>query len=335
MFPALERRTLLGDGDVTQIANLCHDCRACYDACMYAPPHDFAINVPKVLSEVRLAAYDTYLWPRHIPSFLRGWAGIAVGVLTAVSLVIGIALPYAGASRLVSNPGTAQSPYDLVPYPVLLAILLLPAVFAVAVLFRAGRAYWRDVDGTADHVTASALARAARYALTLRYLRGGGAECFYPRDDEPSTLRRRLHHLTFYGFLLCVLSTSSAAVLQDFLASPPPYPLVSVPVISGTAGGLGLVSGCFGLLLLKIKSSPTTSFAQMTVKDYGLLVALVYLAFTGLLTLVLRTTSAFSLVFLAHLAGIMLSFVAAPYSKFVHFIYRFLAILKDSLEDRA
>jgi len=216
----------------------------------------------------------------------------------------------------------------------MLVILLLPAVFALAVFFRAGRAYWRDVGGAAHQVNASALARAAKYALTLRYLRGGGAECFYPHDEEPSTLRRRLHHFTFYGFLLCAFSTTSAAVLQDVLASPPPYPLISVPVISGTAGGLGLVGGCFGLLLLKIKSSPTTSFAQMTVKDYGFLVALIYLAFTGLLTLVLRTTSAFSLVFLAHLAGIMLSFAAAPYSKFVHFIYRFLAILKDSLEER-
>lgn len=333
VFPALERRVLLREGDITQLANVCHDCRACYDACMYSPPHDFGVNVPKTLSEVRLAAYERYLWPARVPSFLRGWGGIAVGTATALVLVFGVALAYAGAGRLIASPGGIQSPYDLVPYPVMLTILLLPSAFAVWIIIVAGRSYWYDVGGTAHGVNVPALTRATKYALTLRYLRGGGAECFYPRDDEPSPLRRRLHHLTLYGFLLCVLSTTSAAVLGDILDSPPPYPLISVPVISGSMGGAGLLAGCVGLLVLKVRSSPATSFAQMTVKDYGLLVALIYLAFTGLLTLALRTSSAFGLVFLAHFAGVVLCFAAAPYSKFVHFVYRFLAILKDSLEN--
>ena len=38
VFPALELRQAFARGDITYLANLCHDCRACYYACMYTPP---------------------------------------------------------------------------------------------------------------------------------------------------------------------------------------------------------------------------------------------------------------------------------------------------------
>ena len=58
VFPALERRTEYDEDAVKYLANLCHDCRDCYYACPYAPPHEFAIDLPKVLSEVRIATYQ-------------------------------------------------------------------------------------------------------------------------------------------------------------------------------------------------------------------------------------------------------------------------------------
>ena len=87
VFPALERRTVLSAGDVIQLANLCHDCRACLDACMYSPPHEFAVSPPPVLSATRLASYDRYAWPRSMPRVLRGRVGLFFGaVLCAIVL---------------------------------------------------------------------------------------------------------------------------------------------------------------------------------------------------------------------------------------------------------
>ena len=54
VFPAMERRRTFADGDLIYLANLCHNCRGCYYACQYAPPHEFDMNVPKVLEEVRV-----------------------------------------------------------------------------------------------------------------------------------------------------------------------------------------------------------------------------------------------------------------------------------------
>jgi citrate/tricarballylate utilization protein len=135
-----------------------------------------------------------------------------------------------------------------------------------------------------------------------------------------------------YGFGLCVVSTAAAGVMQDFVGIDPPYPVVSVPVLAGLIGGIGLALGCLGLLVLKTRSSEVTSFAGMTVKDYGFLVALLFLALTGLTTLFTRDTAAYGLVLLVHLAAIGLCFGTAPYSKFVHMIYRFLAIVRDNIE---
>lgn len=73
----------------------------------------------------------------------------------------------------------------------------------------------------------------------------------------------------------------------------------------------------------------------MTIKDYGFLVSLLFLALTGLATLFTRTTPVYGLVLVDHLTAIGLTFAAAPYSKFVHLIYRFLALVRDNLERAA
>ena len=47
VFPAMTQRLAFGKADINYLANLCHNCGACLHACQYAPPHEFAINVPK------------------------------------------------------------------------------------------------------------------------------------------------------------------------------------------------------------------------------------------------------------------------------------------------
>src|SRR6267143_21467 len=51
VFRAIETRRDFNKGDVFYLSNLCHDCRACYYACMFTPPHEFAVNIPKILAD--------------------------------------------------------------------------------------------------------------------------------------------------------------------------------------------------------------------------------------------------------------------------------------------
>jgi citrate/tricarballylate utilization protein len=332
VFPALERRTLLEPGDISQIANLCHDCRGCYDACMYTPPHEFSLNLPRVLSAVRVRDYSRYMWPGAVPRLFRGWLGLVGGFLISTAVVLVLAVLNVGLPGLVRTTNRAESPYVMIPYPVLLGLILLATAYACGVLALAGRRYWLEVATVDYKVGISGFSKAIWSAATLHYLRGGGGECYYPEDDRPSGLRRRLHSVVAYGFGLCLVSTIAAGILQDIIGQEPPYPWLSVPVISGTIGGLGLIVGSSGLLALKTKSSAVTSVAEMTVKDYGLLAALSLLALSGLATLLTRSTAAFGVILLIHLSAVVLAIASAPYSKFSHIIFRFLAIVHHYAE---
>jgi citrate/tricarballylate utilization protein len=345
VFPALERRTVLETGDITQLASLCHDCRACFQACMYAPPHEFAVDPPAILTAVRQASYRHYLpspgWMRPGrlgPAWLRrawlrrawlrpAWrdgrgarATAAIGVGAALLALVAVT---EGIGALLRHRG----PYQVIPYPALLVTVALPTAWSAAVMLRAVTGYWHDTHGPLrDLANWRALATALRRAARLEYLRGGGAECPYPGDD-PSPARRRLHAAVAWGFATCFAATVAAAFLQDVLGIGPPYPLLSGPVILGTAGGISMLAGCAGLMMLKQRDDPPPSAG-----DYGLIIGLGLLALTGMLTLVFRDTPAYGLILIAHLATIVICFAIAPYTRMVHAVYRFLAIVADVLE---
>jgi len=332
VFPALERRTVLEAADVSQLSNLCHDCRACYDACMYTAPHEFAINLPVALTAVRLEDYRRFVWPVKVPRLLAGRTGVFSGAIAVAALLVGIAVSNVGWSGLVASHETAASPYQLVPYGVLVGLMAAALLFSVIVGIDAWRRYWGATAHAASAPHSGSIGRAVWDALILRYLRGGGGKCFYPEDNQPSGARRGLHLLVVGGFGLCVVSTIAAAIQQDIAGEQPPYPWLSVPVISGTIGGIGLLVGCAGLLMLKARSSGVTSVAQMTVKDYGLLTALTFLALSGLAVLLTRSTAAFGIVLLIHLAAVILAFASAPYSKLIHAVFRLAALIRDHAE---
>jgi citrate/tricarballylate utilization protein len=328
VFPALERLGELARGDVTHLADLCHDCRDCYTACMYAPPHEFGVNVPAALSAVRRASYDEFL-PR-LP-----WAGRRGAMLTAgIGAILLLALlgVLAGGAQ-TGTPGAATgSPYRMIAYPALLAAVGLPALWSVIVMTGSAARYWRATGGR-GLASPRALLSALRKAATLRNLRGGGAGCSYP-GDEPSAARRRLHGLVAWGFIFCIGSTMAAAISQDIAGDPPPYPVLSAPVVLGIIGGTGMVAGCAGLLLLRraasTASGPPREDAALARRGYALLAGLLLLALTGLLSLAGRDTTSFGYILAVHLALVVACFAIAPYTKFVHVIYRFLALVHDS-----
>lgn len=336
VFPALERRTLLDGGDISHLANLCHDCRACLYACMYASPHEFAVNPPRILAQLRGRTYagalDSPAPPAH-PT--RARLSALGGLAGTLALVAVLAIVSEGATALVATRSGGSSPYDVISYPILLVVMTLPFVWSAAALARAGVRYWRRTRGPlADLLDAGAWRRALREAGELRYLKGGGADCQYP-TDRPSPLRRRLHGAMAYGFLACVVSTISAAVEQDVAGIQPPYPWLSVPVIAGTLGGIGLVIGCAGLIALKTETQDEDLDVDMRSRDYSLLCGLLVLATTGLATLVTRATPAYGPLLVIHLSAVAVAFAVTPYTKFCHVLYRMLALVQDNIERAA
>ena len=327
VFQAIELRREFGKGDVFYLSNLCHDCRACYYACMYTPPHEFAINIPKVLSEARLASYEKWSWPgflgrafanRHVTWTL---AGLAMAIVLALSFVL---TPSGSLSSAPTGPGAF---YAAIPYAAMVAGALALACYWLLVWTIGAVRCWRDMGGLPESSGFRPLARAVGAALGLRYLQGGGPGCNYP-DARPSVARRVFHSLVFWGFASDFVSTTLAFIYQDWLHELPPYPLVSAPVIFGAAGGVGLLAGCFGLIWLKVRSDREPMGKNAYGLDYDFLVILGLTTLTGLLTLAFRATWLMGDLLALHLGLIAALFITAPYGKFVHAVYRFLALVK-------
>ncbi len=252
VFPALEKRRNFTYGDVIYLANLCHDCRACYYACMYAPPHEFGVNIPQTLAEVRQQTYAHYALPRIAGRLVtQHWRLLILGTLLGTAFFAALAILMGDSGGLTAASVGPGAFYKVVPYSAMVLPFLVLAGYALAVLLMGAFAFVRDVGGEWRW---SALGQAAGDAFTLRYLQGGtGDGCYYPAD-RTSHARLILHMLVFYGFLSATAATIAAFVLQDILGELPPYPLWSVPVVLGSLGGVAMIVGSTGLLALKWRS---------------------------------------------------------------------------------
>jgi citrate/tricarballylate utilization protein len=146
--------------------------------------------------------------------------------------------------------------------------------------------------------------------------------------------RRLFHHFIFYGFLLDLASTTLAAFYAHVLKVPAPYPLYHPVVILGTLGGIGLIVGILGFLYTKNKSDDLLSDDRATKSGNAFSVALLLTAVTGMILLAVRDTAAMGIMLIIHLGTVATLFFIAPYSKFAHFVYRFLALVRYAQEDR-
>lgn len=335
VFPALERRLTFAEGDLNYLANLCHNCGSCYDSCQYAPPHEFGLNFPRILAEIRAATYRKYAWPGFLAGLFRR-NGLAVGLITGASLalcLLGMGV-WAGPSVLfVAHDLGAGAFYAVLPHNSMVLIFGAVSLFVLTAFGIGFVRFWRDSqERFSALVNPAVLGRAALDVLRLKNLDGGGEGCLSP-DEQPTLARRRFHHVTFYGFLLCFAATTVAAVYHYVLDWPAPYPFWSLPVLLGTAGGSGLLIGPAGLVWLKITRNPVLSDEKQKGMDFAFLVLLFLTSLTGLLLLAFRETPAMGGLLGVHLGMVLGLFLTMPYGKFAHAIYRAAALARFAIED--
>jgi len=331
VFPAMTRRLEFGAADIHYLANLCHNCGACLHACQYAPPHEFAVNVPKAMARVRLQTYHDYAWPAPLGGLYKR-AGLTVALALAGGLALFLVLAIAVAGRLVHEP-LGGNFYAIFPHNFLALVFGGVFAFVVLALGVGVRRFWRDISPS-QGVPVAAAAEAAQDTLQLKYLGGGHGEGCNNEDDRFSLARRRFHHLTFYGFLLCFASTSVATLYHYLLGLQAPYALTSLPVLLGTAGGIGLIVGPVGLLWLGFRRDPQHGDVAQRPMDRGFIALLLLTSATGLALLALRDTRFMALWLAIHLGTVMALFLTLPYGKFAHGIFRLAALLKYSIEKR-
>ena len=126
-----------------------------------------------------------------------------------------------------------------------------------------------------------------------------------------------------------------ATLYHYLLAREAPYPWWDLPVVLGTLGGIGLLIGPVGLLDAKRGSAiPCWSTRRGSAWTSPSSSMLFLTSLTGLLLLVLRDTAAMGALLALHLGVVFSLFITMPYGKFVHGIYRFVALVRYARERR-
>lgn len=334
VFPAMTRRLTFNQADIHYLANLCHNCGACLTSCQYAAPHEFAVNVPKAMAKVRLNTYTEYAWPRPLGVlYQRNGLTLALAAGGGLALFLCLALMMRGN---LYTPIAGGNFYGIFPHNTLALMFGVVFGFALLALVIGVRRFWRTVSPVQAPlpVTASAALEASGNAAQLTYLDGGHGQGCTNTDDTFTLWRKRFHHATFYGFMLCFAATLTATLYHYLLAWSAPYPIFSVPVVLGVIGGIGLLVGPTGLLWLHLRRNPEQGDAAQKPMDCGFIALLLLISASGLALLAFRESAALGVLLATHLGLVMAFFLTMPYSKFAHGVFRSAALLKYNIEKR-
>jgi citrate/tricarballylate utilization protein len=335
----MERRRLFTKNDVIFLANLCHDCGACYTVCPFTPPNQLSINIPKINNEIRLATYRDYTAPRFLATvFEKQAAYSALVVALSLLLIAALASVLGTPGRIITPQVGPGSFYVIVPSLIIeIAGGALGLIVLGIWLYGVGK-YWNDISNSPKRIlNAGVLWSAAIDVFKHTWFKGGGGGCMYPSpepDERPSYLRLYLHVMVFFGFLLTFASTVSATFYQNILGVLPPYPMVSVPVLLGSSGGVLISVGALTFLGADIGEGPTSVKGTVSL-DRAFLVVLLLAALTGMSTLLLRDTGFMGTLFVVHLGFVLALFLTAPYGKFIHFAYTYVALILNKVEERS
>lgn len=320
-FQALTRYRSFDKPTVSHLANLCHNCRGCYYACQYTEPHEFAINIPALLADIRAQNWEQHIKPQGLSRLMQAslWPYFLLTVVFAVLFSIGT-----GANWMSSEPF-----YSTLSHSTLVSIFLPLFFLPWIALFFGIRSYWKSVGGS--RVAVSDVRSAFRAAATMKNLAGGqGQGCNYEAGERYTHLRRWAHHATMYGFLLCFASTSSATIYHYMFSLPAPYPLFSLPKLLGLVGGVMLSSGTAALAGLKWKAEPMLGSVKRISGEYAFVGLLFSVSTTGLLLYWASGTDFAAGWLIVHLSLIATFFISIPYSKMVHGMFRLAALCREA-----
>ena len=332
VFPAMTEHRSFDQSTVYHLANLCHQCTACYHACQYKPPHELQVNLPPVLAALRKQTYAEFVWPQIAAPLFRhnGLFAAIVVSLTVITMCLAMYV-WAPAGTMTSSHIGPGAFYAVLPHHLMAGIAGAIVSFGLLSVCVSCARYARYCGLDRRMLfNAANWAATLRAVATLQHLGGGHGEGCNTEDAQFSNRRRYFHQFTMWGFMLCFLATATATVYELWLGRLSPFPYLSLPVAFGTLGGVALVIGPAGLLWLKRRAHTEAMPADPSAMDTALTVQLLLISITGLVLLALRGSNLMPWLLIVHLGLVYGFFVTLPFSKFVHGVYRTLALLRYS-----
>lgn len=322
VFPAMTLHRAFADGEITQLANLCHNCRGCYYACQYVEPHEFKINLPRALAEVRVESWERFIFPSRLARLFQR-SGVALAGILVAAIAFMLVIAYA------LRPASGEGFYAVISHAVMASLFTVATFLPLGIVALGVWRYWRHVGGAwimPKHVR-EAIVDAAR----LKNLSGGAADgCNYEQEDRFTMARRWAHQAVMWGFLLCFASTVSGTVLHYFFDLEAPYGPLSLPKLLGVPGGVLMSFGGLALVGLKLRAERSLGAPAVWGGEMAFILLLTLTGATGLALYWATGTAVMRPLLIAHLGSVLALFLSLPYTKMVHIPFRFAALLRDA-----
>ena len=320
-FQALTRYRQFDQPTINHMANLCHNCRGCYYACQYTAPHEFDLNIPALLANIRADNWEQHIKPLWLSRVMQRhvWPYIVLCLLFIVLFAGIFGLPW-----LSAKPFYASISHTLMVV-LFTPLFLIPLFSLVAGI----RRYWQSIGGNA--LSFNDIKVALGSAARMKNLDGGqGQGCNYEAGERYSSWRRWAHQATMYGFLLCYASTSTAALYHYLFALQAPYAFFSLPKLFGVSGGVLLSVGTALLFWLKLRADPELGVKTATMAEYVFIALLFLVSTSGLLLYGFSGTVFAGFWLIIHLALVATFFLSIPYSKMVHGFFRMASLCREA-----
>jgi citrate/tricarballylate utilization protein len=315
VWEALDRRNEVGRNDVLYFSSLCHDCGQCFTVCPFTEPHEYDLNIPKALGSVRLDSYSANIRPGFMTKLIE-FSSIATSIVIALSMTAMFLFVLFNKGTLTGNFTFAEviSPFEyrLVTVSIYAYVLILWGI--------EGHRYWSQINnGIRLKAGLGAIFGGLADAFGHENFKGGGAGCTYP-DSRNRKFRLIFHPMVFFGFLVALVSISF-------------YPSFGLPFRVVYLLGSGMMfAGASGLLYGKIISGSAGYNSGMRKIDLPFTLLLNLGGLTGVLLVLFYGFGFDWSIFLVHDAFIFTLFLLAPFGKFIHPIFRILALIKNRME---
>jgi len=325
--PFPRRQMLLAQwGEIDRLAAdpavwLCHQCNDCTVRC----PRD--ARPGDVMQSLRARAVERLATPARLGR-LVGAARWSWPLLLGLPLLFWLAVLYA-LGRLPDIPRVpiGQLIYgEVVPHWLIYLVYIPLAGLAALAAGTSAWRFWNGLEGAKER-RGSFLAAAAG-ALWDIATHKRFAKC------EAAAPRRWGHFWLMWGFVGALVATT-LAIVALYLMNEYPLPLGHPFKWVGNLAAAMLLVG--GILVLGYRLKEDSQAGRATAYDNFFLATVLLVIASGILTeagrFAFRPGVAVG-IYLVHLGSIFTLFATFPYSKFIHFVYRTLALIHEKMTEK-
>jgi quinone-modifying oxidoreductase subunit QmoC len=318
---------LAGDADVW----MCHNCGDCTKYCPRgARPGD-------VLSAIRINAIRYYARPKAMANILNSPGGVIATVITAMFAVLVTAFlwsRYTGQAFPIPK-GTVVYHKFLTVVPIDIVFLSL-ATFVLCVSLKGIVEFWGDISKGAGLPTAfnGRAITPAWSELFTKYMWPAFKEVLsHERFKKCGEIRERAtgHIWVLWSFIILFTVTILVMIQADILGNIWPEAGFETPLawyhpvkIAANIGAIMIIGGSWMLLLMR-KEKTADGVMKSATQDWILIWLIFAVGVSGAAAEIIRLTNIAVLAYptyVFHLGCVATLFLALPYSKFAHLLYR-------------